>query len=114
MDTQAFQHLLSLFPQLTLRQRRLVEHELTTPHPITSFFTQLQACGCCPHYQAKAAQVTFWGGNRGLRRYRWMQCPRLSSVLTKTKLRKAQPWYVYAQAIIVAPPHESSFCDDSL
>ena len=29
MDTQAFQHLLSLFPQLTLRQRRLAHHELS-------------------------------------------------------------------------------------
>ncbi|MBW3795840.1 IS1595 family transposase, partial [Aeromonas hydrophila] len=29
MDTQAFQHLLSLFPLLTLRQRRLAQQELT-------------------------------------------------------------------------------------
>ena len=29
MDTQAFQHRLSLFPQLTLRQRRLAHHELS-------------------------------------------------------------------------------------
>ncbi|MBW3821809.1 IS1595 family transposase, partial [Aeromonas hydrophila] len=28
MDTQAFQHLLSLFPLLTLRQRRLAQQEL--------------------------------------------------------------------------------------
>ncbi|NEY07717.1 IS1595 family transposase, partial [Aeromonas rivipollensis] len=41
MDTQAFQHLLSLFPLLTLRQRRLAQHELTAPHPITSLATQL-------------------------------------------------------------------------
>ncbi len=32
MDTQAFQQLLSLFPSLTLRQRRLVQHELTPHH----------------------------------------------------------------------------------
>lgn len=31
MDTQAFQHLLSLFPLLTLRQRRLAQQELTPP-----------------------------------------------------------------------------------
>ena len=33
MDTQAFQHLLSLFPLLTLRQRRLAQQELTPPSP---------------------------------------------------------------------------------
>ncbi|MCF7693292.1 IS1595 family transposase, partial [Aeromonas hydrophila] len=52
MDTQAFQQLLSLFPLLTSRQRRLAQHELTTPHPITSLATQLPACQCCPHCQA--------------------------------------------------------------
>ncbi|MEZ6971488.1 IS1595 family transposase, partial [Aeromonas sp. S11(2024)] len=35
MDTPAFQHLLSLFPQLTLRQRRVAQQELA-PHTITS------------------------------------------------------------------------------
>ncbi|MBL0562045.1 IS1595 family transposase, partial [Aeromonas hydrophila] len=44
MDAQAFQQLLSLFPLLTLRQRRLAQHELTTPHSITSLATQLPAC----------------------------------------------------------------------
>ncbi len=44
MDTQAFQHLLSLFPLLTLRQRRLAQQELTTPHPVTSLAAQLPAC----------------------------------------------------------------------
>ena len=33
MDTPAFQHLLSLFPQLTLRQRRVAQQELTSPPP---------------------------------------------------------------------------------
>lgn len=35
MDTPAFQHLLSLFPQLTLRQRRVALQKLTVPHAIT-------------------------------------------------------------------------------
>ncbi|WP_425933889.1 IS1595 family transposase [Aeromonas rivipollensis] len=103
MDTQAFQHLLSLFPQLTLRQRRLAQHELTTPHPITSLATQLPPCQCCPHCQAEAAQLAPWGWSRGLRRYRCKQCLRTSSVLTKTplaRLRKAQCWEDYAQALI--------------
>lgn len=43
MDTPAFQHLLSLFPQLTLRQRRVAQQELTAPHTITSLNTQLPA-----------------------------------------------------------------------
>ncbi|MFM5136868.1 IS1595 family transposase, partial [Aeromonas rivipollensis] len=103
MDTQAFQHLLSLFPQLTLRQRRLAQHELTSPHPITSLATQLPPCQCCPHCQAEAAQLAPWGWSRGLRRYRCKQCLRTSSVLTKTplaRLRKAQCWEDYAQALI--------------
>ncbi len=45
MDTPAFQNLLSLFPQLTLRQRRIAQQELAAPHTITSLNTQLQACG---------------------------------------------------------------------
>ncbi|MFM5615963.1 IS1595 family transposase, partial [Aeromonas veronii] len=52
MDTPAFQHLLSLFPQLTLRQRRVAQQELTAPHTITSLNTQLPACSGCPHCQA--------------------------------------------------------------
>ncbi|MCH7370369.1 IS1595 family transposase, partial [Aeromonas sp. MR16] len=103
MDTQAFQHLLSLFPLLTLRQRRLAQHELTTPHPITSLAAQLPACRCCPHCQAEAAQLAPWGWSRGLRRYRCKLCLRTSSVLTKTpmaRLRKAQCWEDYAQALI--------------
>ncbi|MCE9945813.1 IS1595-like element ISAeme10 family transposase [Aeromonas rivipollensis] len=103
MDTQAFQHLLSLFPLLTLRQRRLAQHELTAPHPITSLATQLPPCQCCPHCQAEAAQLAPWGWSRGLRRYRCKQCLRTSSVLTKTplaRLRKAQCWEDYAQALI--------------
>ena len=95
MDTQAFQHLLSLFPQLTLRQRRLAHHELSTPHPVTSLATHLPDCRCCPHCQAEAAQLAPWGWSRGLRRYRCKQCQRTSSVLTKTpmaRLRKADCW----------------------
>ncbi|NEX77157.1 IS1595 family transposase, partial [Aeromonas rivipollensis] len=49
MATQAFQHLLPLIPLLTLRQRRLAQHELTAPYPITSLATQLPPCQCCPH-----------------------------------------------------------------
>ncbi len=103
MDTQAFQHLLSLFPSLTSRQRRLAQQELTTPHPITSLATQLPVCQCCPHCQAEATQLAPWGWSRGLRRYRCKQCLPTSSVLTKTpmaRLRKAQCWEDYAQALI--------------
>ncbi|HHQ4642121.1 TPA: IS1595 family transposase, partial [Aeromonas veronii] len=45
MDTPAFQHLLSLFPQLTLRQRRVAQQEF---HTITSLNSQLPACSGCP------------------------------------------------------------------
>ncbi len=92
MDTPAFQHLLSLFPQLTLRQRRVARQELISPHPITSLNTQLPACSGCPHCQAETAQLAPWGWSRGLRRYRCKLCLRSSSVLTKTplaRLRKA-------------------------
>ncbi len=103
MDTQAFQHLLSLFPLLTLRQRRLAQQELTTPHPITSLATQLPTCQCCPHCQAEATQLAPWGWSRGLRRYRCKQCLRTCSVLTNTplaRLRKPQCWEDYAHALI--------------
>ncbi|RQM62732.1 IS1595 family transposase, partial [Aeromonas enteropelogenes] len=63
----AFQHLLSLFPQLTLRQRRVARQELMSPHPITSLNTQLPACSGCPHCQAETAQLAPWGWSRGLR-----------------------------------------------
>lgn len=69
MDTQAFQHLLSLFPLLTLRQRRVAQHELTAPHPMTSLATQLPASSCCPHCQADAANLAPWGWRRMLERY---------------------------------------------
>lgn len=103
MDTQAFQQLLSLFPLLTLRQRRLAQQELTTPHTITSLATQLPVCQCCPHCQAEATQLAPWGWSRGLRRYRCKLCLRTSSVLTNTplaRLRKPQCWEDYAQALI--------------
>lgn len=103
MDTQAFQHLLSLFPFLTLRQRRVAQHELTAPHSITSLANQLPASRCCPHCQAEAIQLAPWSWSRGLRRYRCKQCWRTSSVLTNTplaRLRKAPCWEAYAQALI--------------
>ncbi|BCO14985.1 hypothetical protein RIMD111065_33410 [Aeromonas hydrophila] len=102
MDTPAFQHLLSLFPQLTLHQRRVAQQELTAPHAITSLNTQLPACRGYPHCHADAAQLAPWGWSRGLRRYRCKQCLRTSSVLTKTplaRLRKAQCWEDYAQGL---------------
>ncbi len=40
MDTPAFQHLLSLFPQLTLRQRRVAQQKLTALPPHTIYLTQ--------------------------------------------------------------------------
>ncbi|RWT35756.1 IS1595 family transposase, partial [Aeromonas caviae] len=101
MDTPAFQHLLSLFPLLTLRQRRVAQHELAAPHPITSLHAQLPTCCGCPHCQADATQLASWGWSRGLRRYRCKQCRRTSSLLTKTplaRLRKAEHWEDYAQA----------------
>ncbi len=95
MDTPAFQHLLSLFPQLTLRQRRVAQQELTAPHAITSLNAQLPACRGCPHCHADADQLAPWGWSRGLRRYRCNPCLRTSPVLTRTplaRLRKAQCW----------------------
>ena len=56
-----------------MRQRRLAQHELTTPHPITSLAAQLPACRCCPHCQAEATQLAPLGWSRGLRRYRCKQ-----------------------------------------
>ncbi len=78
MNTPAFQHLLSLFPQFP-------------------------AWSGCPHCQASAAQLAPWGWSWGLRRYRCKQYLRTSPVLTKTplaRLRKAQCWEDYAQALI--------------
>ncbi|TNJ22650.1 IS1595 family transposase, partial [Aeromonas sobria] len=103
MDTPAFQHILSLFPQLTLRQRRVAQQELSAPHAITSLNSQLPACSGCPHCQADANQLAPWGWSRGLRRYRCKRCLRTSTVLTRTplaRLRKAQCWEDYAQALI--------------
>ncbi|MFM5463941.1 IS1595 family transposase [Aeromonas simiae] len=103
MDTPAFQHLLSLFPQLTLRQRRVAQRELAAPHAIASLASQLPPCSRCPHCQAEAAQLAPWGWSRGLRRYRCTLCLRTSTVLTKTplaRLRKRQCWEDYAQALI--------------
>ncbi|QSX28646.1 IS1595 family transposase [Shewanella cyperi] len=103
MDTPAFQHLLSLFSQLSQRQRRVAQHELTAPHAIASLSTQLPACHGCPHCQADVAQLAPWGWSRELRRYRCKQCRRTSTVLSKTplaRLRKAQCWEDYADALI--------------
>ncbi len=90
MDTSAFQHLLSLFPQLTLRQRRVAQQELTVPTPLPRSI--LTACSGCPHCQADVTQLAPWGWSRGLRRYLCKQCLRTSSILTKAllaRLRKA-------------------------
>ena len=98
-----FLHFSSLFPQLTLRQRLVAQQEPTAPHTVTSLNTQLPVCSGCPHCQADVAQIVPWGWSRGLRRYRCKQCLRSSTVLTKTplaRLRKAQCWEDYAQAII--------------
>ena len=65
MDTPAFQHLLSLFPLLTLRQRRVAQHELAAPHPITSLHAQLPTCCGCPHCQADATQLAPGAGAVG-------------------------------------------------
>lgn len=43
MDTPAFQHLLSLFPQLTLRQRRVAQQELMHPTPLPHHFLRAMA-----------------------------------------------------------------------
>ncbi len=51
MDAQAFQHLLPLFPLLTLRQRRVTQHELTESHSIT------QLLAAAPHCQAEVAKL---------------------------------------------------------
>ena len=102
MDTPAFQYLLSLFPQLTLRQRRVAQQELLAPHAMTSLNTQLPACRGCPHCQADASSAGALG-LESLRRYRCKLCLRTSTVLTKTplaRLRKAQCWEDYAQALI--------------
>lgn len=62
------------FRLLTLRQRRVAQHELAAPHPITSLHAQLPTCCGCPHCQADATQLAPWGWSRGLRRYRCKQC----------------------------------------
>ena len=56
-----------------------------------------------PPLQADVTQLAPWGWSRGLRRYRCKLCLRTSTVLTKTplaRLRKAQCWEDYAQALI--------------
>ncbi|RWS46077.1 IS1595 family transposase, partial [Arcobacter venerupis] len=107
MDTPAFQHLLSLFPQLTLRQRRVAQQELMEPHTIASLNAQLPACSGCPHCQADVAELAPWGWSRGLRRYRCKLCLRTSTVLTKTplsRLRKAHRREAYAPALCAGLP----------
>jgi len=66
MDTPAFQHLLSIFPQLNLCQRRVAQQELTAPHAITYLNAQLPACRGCLHCHADAAQLAPWGWSRGV------------------------------------------------
>lgn len=48
MDTSAFQHLQSLFPQLTLRQRRVAQQELTAPHTIPRSILSYQHAVAAP------------------------------------------------------------------
>ena len=69
MDTQAFQHLLSLFPQLTMRQRRLRNMNSLPLTQITSLAAQLPACRMLPHCPGRGYAVGP-GVGRGLRRYR--------------------------------------------
>ncbi len=100
MDTPAFQHLLSVNPA-SAPCCSAGAH--CPPHTITSLNTQLPACSGCPHCQADVTELAPWGWSRGLRRYRCKLCLRTSTVLTKTplsRLRKAQCWEDYAQAII--------------
>lgn len=101
MDTQAFQHLLSLIPRLTLRQGRLAQHELTMPHHFACHSTA--SLPLLPPLSGRGYPIGPHGWNRGLRRYRCKLCQRTSSVLTNTpmaRLRKAQCWVDYAQALI--------------
>ncbi|EKP0276591.1 IS1 family transposase, partial [Aeromonas bestiarum] len=94
MDTQAFQHLLSLFPLLTLRQRRVAQRDLTAPYDLLGHSVLSYPLPA----QAKAVR---W--SRGLRRYHGKQCLRTSSVLTHTslaRLRKTACRENYAQALI--------------
>jgi transposase-like protein len=103
MDTQAFQHLLSLFPQLSVRQRNSAQQELQRPSQHAQITTLLPDCPECPHCQAKPDLLAPWGWSRDLRRYRCKQCLHTCSALTKTplaRLRKSQHWQDYAQALI--------------
>jgi len=97
MDTPAFQHLLSLFPHLTLRQRRVAQQELTAPphHYLAQYLVTGMQWWICPHCQADVTELAPWGWSRGLRRYRCKLCLRTSTILTKmplARLRKAQCW----------------------
>ena len=65
MDTPAFQHLLYLFPQLTLRQCRIVRHELSEPRSSTALYTPLPICRICPHCQADAEILLLGTGAEG-------------------------------------------------
>ena len=103
MDTQAFQHLLILFPQLSVRQRHIAQRELQQPSLPSRINALLPDCPACPHCHAQPDQLAPWGWTRGLRRYRCKQCLRTCSTLTKTplaRLRKSQCWQAYAQALI--------------
>ncbi|WP_429033558.1 transposase, partial [Aeromonas media] len=103
MDTQAFQHLLTLFPQLSVRQRHIAQRELQQPSLPSRINALLPDCPACPHCHAQPDQLAPWGWTRGVRRYRCKQCLRTCSTLTKTplaRLRKSQCWQAYAQALI--------------
>jgi len=103
MDTQAFQHLLEQLRQLTPRQRTVFKRELGGQPKSDPLHDQIPPFVTCPHCCAAAQFLAPWGWSRGLRRYRCRACGRTCNLLTKTpmaRLRKAQNWVAYAEALI--------------
>ncbi len=79
---------------------------VSSQHHISWFPSPRSAFRCCPAVRLRPSSCHFGAGFRAgqeLRRYRCKLCLRTSTVLTKTplaRLRKAQCWEDYAQALI--------------
>lgn len=103
MDIQVFQRWLAQLSQLNAKQKATLQQALRKPPQqavLEGYLTDMQNC---PHCYAEATQLSPWGWNRGLRRYRCRACARTCNALTATglaHLRKAQHWPDYAQALI--------------
>lgn len=103
MDTQAFHHWLAQLSQLSVQQQSTLQRALHEQPRQDLLEGSLPDLIACPHCSAPATKLRPWGWSRGLRRYRYNACRRTCNALTATglaRLRKADCWQDYAQALI--------------